>query len=128
MFGEKNSDKDAWFEEAKRAYEEFCAKRAQQGKALGTFSELEAQAVEAGDRLARFLIENRIAVQSTESPAAEECECPHCGRPARRKDEEPEGREIRAKPGAVGLERQGYYCVPCRKVFFSGGPRTGSEG
>ena len=67
MFGERNSDKDAWFEEAKRAYEEFCIKRAKKGKALGTFSELEAQAVEAGDRVARFLIENTIAVQSTES-------------------------------------------------------------
>ena len=111
MFGERNSDKDAWFEEAKRAYEE-----------------LEAQAVEAGDRLARFLIENTIAVQSTESAPSEECECPHCGKPARRKDDEPEGREIRAKPGVVGLERQGYYCASCRRIFFPTGPRTGSEG
>ena len=67
MFGDGYPDKEAWFEEAKRAYEEFLGRRAQRGTGLGTFSELEAQAEEAGDRLARFLIERVISAESAMS-------------------------------------------------------------
>jgi hypothetical protein len=128
MFGQGSLDKETWFEEAKRAYEEFCRKRAQSGQGLGTFSELEQQSVEAGDRLARFLIASAISNESTESDHREECDCPRCGKPAKRRDETAETRELHARPGAVAFGRQAYYCVRCRKVFFPNGPRARSEG
>ena len=84
MFGQGSLDKEVWFEEAKRAYEEFSNKRGRRGSGLGTFDELEEQAVEAGDRLARFLIENSISAQSTDFDPPEECDCPRCGKPAKR--------------------------------------------
>jgi hypothetical protein len=128
MFGQGSLDKEVWFEEAKRAYEEFFNKRARRGPGLGTFDELEEQAVEAGDRLARFLIENSISAQSTDFDPPEECDCPRCGEPAKRKGEAPDTRELQAKPGAIAFKRQAYYCAPCRRIFFSNGPRTRSEG
>ena len=94
MFGQGSLDKEVWFEEAKRAYEEFSNKRARRGSGLGTFDELEEEAVEAGDRLARFLIENSISAQSTDFDPPEECDCPRCGKPAKRKDEAPDTREL----------------------------------
>ncbi len=128
MFGQGSLDKEAWFEETKRAYEEFLNKRARRGPGLGTFNELEAQAVEAGDHLARFLIENSVSAQRPASDPQQDCDCPRCGKPAKRKGEEPETRELQAKPGSVAFDRQAYFCVPCRKVFFPNGPRTRPEG
>ena len=74
--------------------------------------------MEAGDRLARFLIENSISAQSTDFDPPEECDCPRCGKPAKRKDEAPDTRELETKPGAIAFKRQAYYCAPCRRFFF----------
>ena len=86
------------------------------------------EAVEAGDRLARFLIENSISAQSTDFDPPEECDCPRCGKPAKRKDEAPDTRELETKPGGIAFKRQAYYCAPCRRIFFPNGLRTRSEG
>jgi len=128
MFGQGSLDKEAWFEEAKRAYEGFFGERVRRGPGLGTFDELEEQAAEAGDRLTRFLIENSISAESIDSAPPQECDCPRCGKPAKRKGEAPDTRELQARSGAIAFERQAYYCVPCRRIFFSNGPRTRTEG
>ena len=116
MFGQGSPDKEVWFEEAKRAYEEFINKRARRGPGLGTFDELEEQAVEAGDRLARFLIENSISAQSTDFDPPEECDCPRCGKPAKRKDEAPDTRELQAKPHR--LQASGLLLRSLPEIFF----------
>ena len=112
MFGKREgSDKEDWFVETKLAYEEFLSKRRAMGNRLGTFSEIEAQAAEAGDRLTRFLIEKAISEESTESGEEKECNCPRCGKPSKRKDDESERREIESKRGPVSFTRPGYYCT-----------------
>lgn len=120
-------DKEEWLRKAEEAYEKVFGERDRlgQGRGSATFSEIEAEAVEEGNRLARWLIEGKISSEAEALDShGEECPCPFCGKPAKRKREDLEDREVHARPGAVSFERYGYYCVPCRRLFFSAGPQA----
>ena len=111
--------KEEWLEEAERAYNEMFGPGGRRNKKPATFTELEDQACEVGERLTRWLLEKKISKEAGESSCEEEeCPCPRCGKAAKRKEEGQEVRELRARPGPVAFDRQGYYCPSCRKVFF----------
>jgi hypothetical protein len=124
-------DKEEWLREAAAAYERVFGERDRrdQGHRPTTFSELEAEAVEEGNQLARRLLEGKISSQAEVSDChGEQCSCPFCGKPAKRKREDLETREVLARPGAVSFKRYAYYCVRCRRSFFSAGPQSEPQG
>ncbi|MGH7426571.1 MAG: hypothetical protein ACREJP_10465 [Candidatus Methylomirabilales bacterium] len=124
-------DKKEWLREAEAAYERVFGERDRLGQGRGptTFSEIEAEAVREGNQLARWLLEGKISSQAEVSHChAEECPCPFCGKPAKRRREDLETREVHARPGAVSFQRYEYYCVPCRRYFFSAGPQAEPQG
>lgn len=114
-------DKQEWLREAEEAYQRVFGQRDRLGESRpSTFSQIEEEAVREGNKLARFFIEGKISSQLEASGCHEEAgHCPCCGKLAKRKREEPETREIHARPGVVSLERYEYYCVGCRRSFFS---------
>lgn len=89
---------------------------------LVSFSEREDCALQQARMLGRWLLESHI--HGDPAGASADCACPTCGRQVAPREEGPEKREVVAKAGAVGLERHGYYCPSCRKVFFPSGPQT----
>ena len=115
----KKADDEGWLEEARRSFERAFAKKDSEGPM--TFSQIEELAVQEGQRVARFLLEKKLESEAAKHSQAEEASCPTCGKPAERKQEDRERREIIARPGAVGIERRAYYCTRCRKTFFPGG-------
>ena len=124
MFGQGKPDKEAWLKEAEEAYEKVFGPRdkAPEGGRPLTFSEIEEEAVREGNKLARWLLEGKISSESARSGSqGEPCTCPHCGQPAKCKREEPDTRELRARPGAVSFDRYEYYCCSCRRSFFPSG-------
>lgn len=125
MFGQdQRRSKEAWLKEAEKAYEKVFGERDRIRKGGGpmTFSEIEDEAVREGNQLARWLLEGKISAQSEESGCHEEtCPCPHCGKLAKRKREDVDTRQLRARPGTVSMDRYGYFCAWCRRVFFPSG-------
>ncbi len=131
MFGQKGKrDKEAWLREAEKAYEEVFGERDKIRK-LGrpmTFSEIEEEAVREGNQLARWLLEGKVATETERAGChGETCPCLRCGKPAKRRREEPDDRTLRARPGAVAFARYEYYCLPCRRSFFPSGHPAGSQ-
>lgn len=123
-------NKEEWLREAEKAYEKVFGQRDKlgEGRRPMTFTEIESEAVQEGNKLARWLLEGKISTEAEAADChAEECNCPVCKRPAKRRSEDLETRDVHARPGAVSFERYGYYCVPCRRLFFSGGPQAQPE-
>ena len=116
MFGQKGKpDKEAWLRETEKAYERVFGERdrIQNGGRPMTFSEIEEAAVREGNQLARQLLEGKVAAETERAGChGETCPCPKCGKPAKRRREEPDDRALRARPGAVSFARYEYYCLP----------------
>ena len=132
MFGgSRKTDKDQWLREAEQAYERVFGQRdrlRETDRPL-TFSEIEEEAVREGNRLARVLLESKISSETETSGChGEENACPHCGKPAKRKREDLESRELHARPGAVLFGRYQYYCGSCRRSFFPSGSPAKPQG
>jgi hypothetical protein len=133
VFGEKQKPtREELLREAGESYDRVFG---QQEDTLGerhqplTFSEIEEQAVQEGNKLARWIVEAKISTEAEKSGCrGENCPCPHCGRPAKQKREDSDRREVRARPGAVSFERHEYYCCFCRRSFFPSGRPAGSQG
>jgi hypothetical protein len=122
MSSKRTPDKEEWLRNAAQAYDRAFGERDRlgEGRQPMTFSEIEEEAVREGNRLARWLLEGMISSKVEASGAhGEECDCPSCGKPAKRKREGLETREVHARPGPVSFERYEYYCGRCRKSFFS---------
>ena len=132
VFGEKRkANKEDWLREAEEAYEKIFGQRDKIGERHRplTFSEIEEAAVQEGNKLTRWLLEGKISTESEKSGChGEPCPCPHCGRPAKQKREEPDTREVHARPGAVSFDRHEYYCCVCRRSFFPSGRPAESQG
>ena len=124
-------DKEEWLREAELAYERVFGQRdkvVSRGR-FPTFTELEEEAVEQGNQLARWLLEKKISSEAEISDChREECNCPRCGRPCKRTSEELKTRDLRSRAGSTSLKRYEYYCVSCRKSFFPSGPQAGPQG
>jgi hypothetical protein len=120
-------NKEEWLREAEQAYERVFGNRNRLGESgrPTTFTEIEAEAVQEGNQLARWLLEGKISSEAeTSNCHGEECPCPSCGKSAKRVREDLETREVHARPGAVSFERYEYYCVHCRRLFFPAGPQA----
>ena len=111
-----------WIEEAKRSFDQFFGEDPRGGQV--TFRQIEAAAVQEGDRVARWFLEKRLETERAECDSSVGCACPICGNSARPKEGGPEPREIVTKPGRISFERLGFYCPSCRKVFFPSGPKA----
>ena len=132
MFGQRGKpDKEEWLREAERAYEEVFGHRDKEAvtdRPL-TFSEIEEEAVREGNRLARLLLEGKISSETEQANChGERSPCPHCRKPAKRKREDLEAREVQARPGVISFRRYQYYCPACRGSFFPSGHTARPEG
>jgi hypothetical protein len=87
---------------------------------LVTFTEREDRACEATDALARWLMEEHLALDPAADPGVQ-VDCPICHRPVRYDSPEQaalELREFHTRRGKVEYERAARRCPHCRKIFF----------
>ena len=87
---------------------------------LVTFTEREDRACEVTDGLARWLMEEHLALDTAGDPGAQ-VDCPLCGGPVRYDSPEAaalEMREFQTRRGKIEYERAARRCPRCRKVFF----------
>jgi CRISPR/Cas system-associated protein Cas10 (large subunit of type III CRISPR-Cas system) len=116
--GELSGEK-GWLEEAEAAYRRRFGEL--EGSPRGLFDQMEQASFAAGVTYARRHLEAQLGKLSQgdcEGPQA----CPWCKRVCEARSEETEEREILTRLGPVRLQRRGYYCPSCRKVFFPSGP------
>ncbi len=86
---------------------------------LVTFTEREDRACEVTDALARWLLEEHLALEEAADPGVE-VSCPICAGPVRYEAPEQaelEVREFQTRRGKVEYERAARRCPRCRKVF-----------
>jgi uncharacterized protein with PIN domain len=103
---------------ADQAFDQMFGSDGQNG--LVTFTEREDRACEATDRLARWLMEEHLALDRAADPGRQ-VDCPICGGPVRYDSPEQaelELREFHTRRGKVEYERAARRCPRCRKVFF----------
>jgi hypothetical protein len=133
----KSPDRDRlrreWLERAGQIFERMFAE--DQQKDLVTFTQREDRAVDLGQELAKWLIEEHLAADAAAQPSRHEaavaCTCPKCGKPGVAVTGEADplpGRQLVSRAGEVGLERERYRCTICRIVFFPPGPEAGADG
>jgi hypothetical protein len=99
----------------------------QQGR-LVTFDQREERAIDLGQDLAAWLLEQHTAADPDARPA-QPAACPKCGQPGERV--EPPGAPLEERPlttdtGEVGFGRERWRCTTCRVVFFPPGPQAGA--
>lgn len=120
-----------WMERSERAFQKMFA--ADQQKQLVTFTQREDRAVDLGQELAQWLMEEHIASDPAAQPSRQEAEvprCPRCGKPGRVVTEAKQSlaeRSVVSRAGVVGLEREQCFCTTCRVVFFPLGPEAGAD-
>ena len=103
---------------AAEAFDQMFGSDGQNG--LVTFTDREDRACEATDRLARWLMEEHLALDPAADPGAL-VDCPICGGPVRYESPERaelEIREFQTRRGKVEYERAARRCPRCRKIFF----------
>lgn len=106
---------------AEAAFEEMFGADGQNG--LVTFTEREDRACEVTDALARWLLEEHLALDEAADPGVQ-VDCPLCGGPVRYDSPEQaelEVREFRTRRGKIEYERAARRCPRCRRVFFPAG-------
>ncbi len=112
---------------AEAAFEQMFGADGQNG--LVTFTEREDRACEVTDALARWLLEEHLALDEAADPEVQVA-CPICAGPVRYDSPEQadlEVREFQTRRGKVEYERAARRCPRCRKVFFPPG-RTAEGG
>jgi endogenous inhibitor of DNA gyrase (YacG/DUF329 family) len=103
---------------ADQAFDQMFGSDGQNG--LVTFTEREDRACEATDALARWLMEEHLALDAAADPGVQ-VDCPLCGGPVRYDSPEQaqlEIREFQTRRGKVEYERAARRCPRCRKFFF----------
>jgi uncharacterized protein with PIN domain len=103
---------------ADQAFDQMFGRDGQNG--LVTFTEREDRACEATDALARWLMEEHLALDPAADPGVQ-VDCPICGGPVRYDSPERaelEIREFHTRRGKVEYERAARRCPRCRKIFF----------
>jgi hypothetical protein len=118
--------RERWLLRAGRAFERMFAEANQDQ--LVTFTEREDMACLLSKELAAFLLEEHAAVDSEVRPPERRppC-CPQCQQPGKRgtqTDEQLPERELTTRAGDIKLRREKWYCVKCRRVFFSVRPQA----
>ena len=103
---------------AEAAFEQMFGADGQNG--LVTFTEREDRACEVTDTLARWLLEEHLALDQATDPGVQ-VDCPICGGEVRYDSPEQaelEAREFQTRRGKIEYERAARRCSRCRKVFF----------
>ena len=106
---------------AQGAFEQMFGADGQNG--LVTFTQREDRACEVTDALARWLLEEHLALDAEADPGVR-VDCPLCGGPVRYDSPEQAELEVRAlqtRRGRIEYERAARRCPRCRKVFFPPG-------
>jgi len=107
-----------------RAEEAFDAMFGPDGQnGLVTMTQREDRACEATDALARWLLQEDLALDEATDPGVT-VDCPLCGGLVRYdhpEEAELQIREFYSKRGKVQYERAARHCPRCRKVFFPPG-------
>ncbi|MCK4661123.1 MAG: hypothetical protein KAV82_16505 [Phycisphaerae bacterium] len=119
--GEMEQLRREFLDRAEAAFEQMFGTDGQNG--LVTFTEREDRACETTDALARWLLEEHLALDEAADPEAQ-VDCPLCGGPVRYDSPEQaelEVREFRSRRGKIEYERAARRCPRCRKVFFPAG-------
>jgi hypothetical protein len=103
---------------AEAAFEQMFGGDGQNG--LVTFNEREDRACEVTDALARWLLQEHLALDGAADPGVQ-VDCPLCGGPVRYDSPEQaelEVRDFQTRRGKIEYERAARRCPRCRKVFF----------
>ena len=103
---------------ADEAFKQMFGSDGQNG--LVSFTEREDRACEATDALARWLMEEHLALDPAADPGVQ-VDCPICHLPVRYDSPERaelEIREFHTRRGKVEYERAARRCPHCRKIFF----------
>ena len=119
--------REAFRSRADRAFDQMFGQDGQNG--LVTFTEREERACDITDALARWLLEEHLALDQATDPGVQ-VGCPICGGPVRYDSPEQaelEIRELRTRRGKIEYERAARRCPRCRRVFFPPG-RTAQAG
>jgi uncharacterized protein with PIN domain len=85
-----------------------------------TFDQMEDRALEVGEKLERWLMEECLRERGREKAAGEKPNCPQCHKPLRL-SATPKERRLRGRTGEVAFKRQECFCPSCRKAFFPSG-------
>jgi hypothetical protein len=92
-----------------------------------TFTERETRAMDLGNRLSRWLVQQHLGndEKAVRTEGEKMC-CPECGKPTNSSDSEGalERREIQSRAGPVEFERAKSLCRRCRRRFFPSGSGT----
>ena len=110
--------RDRWLRHAAAAFDRMFAD--DQQDRLVTFDEREARAIDLGQDLAAWLLEQHTAADPDVRPAQAPA-CPQCGQPGQRvgpPDGPLEERPLTTDTGDVALAREKWRCTACRVVFF----------
>jgi len=89
---------------------------------LRTFVQKDDQACEVVDELWQWMMEKHLEKDEQADEVEAKRRCPGCGGIGKGREEDKEHRDLIGQHGAVGFEREGFYCGRCRKVFFPSGP------
>jgi len=89
---------------------------------LRTFVQKDDQAGQIVDELWQWMMEKHLEKDEQLDEVEAKRGCPWCGGIGKSREEEKEHRDLVGQHGAVGFEREGFYCGRCRKVFFPSGP------
>ena len=89
---------------------------------LRTFVQKDDQACQIVDELWQWMMEKHIEKDNGTVDVETGRKCPWCGGIGKSREEDKEHRDLIGQHGAVGFEREGFYCGRCRKVFFPSGP------
>ena len=88
------------------------------------FEELESDAAELGDAVAREIMQQVLQEQAQEDHPETSCECSVCGRSGELEDVKP--RVVQTRRGEVNWPEPRYFCKRCRKAFFPSYQRLGT--
>jgi hypothetical protein len=87
------------------------------------FVEIEEEACEVADALAREVMRLMATRQADAVSGMADACCPGCRRAAKPKEAEP--RRLLTRRGDVEWQEPSYYCTSCRKSFFPSVPDAG---
>ena len=116
---------EEFLEKARKGYQRMFG----EGKLdeLRTFVQKDDQASEIVDELWQWMMEKHLEKDEETEEVEAKRKCPGCGGIGKRREESKEPRDLVGQHGAVGFEREGFYCGRCRKVFFPTGPAAGDR-
>ena len=92
-----------------------------------TLLDIEEQAIEIGDEIARRLANADLSERADEAFQQERFACPDCGRESPVEDD-PEPLILQGRRGEIEYAEPRCHCRSCRRDFFPGGARTRASG